>query len=145
MYIPGSEQSLETYQNSGLWNDAPGWEPKYHTFIENEDCCLPTGKTNFGFVSKYKKGADTPTGYTKFKFKDGGLNFYSNSYDWLEVTGGDSAKFKGIGTINDEGEYKFMLWAGDGTGDEGTDTFRIKIWEEIDDTEYVVANFCDGE
>lgn len=34
--------------------------------------------------------------------------------------------FQGIGTINGEGSYKFMIWAGDG----GPDTFRIKIWEE---------------
>ena len=31
-----------------------------------------------------------------------------------------------------------MLWAGDGTGDDGADTFRIKIWWEEDDTENVV-------
>jgi hypothetical protein len=34
--------------------------------------------------------------------------------------------FKGTGTINGEGEYKFRIWA----GDDDPDTFRIKIWAE---------------
>ena len=40
-----------------------------------------TGKANFGFVSKYKKGASIPTGQTQFQFKAGDLNFQSSSYD----------------------------------------------------------------
>ncbi len=56
------------------------------------------------------------------------MNFHSSSYDWLVVTGSDYAKFKGAGTINGSGDYKFMLWA----GDKEPDTFRIKIWEEDD-------------
>ena len=94
------------------------------------------GKANFGFVSKYKKGASVPTGNTEFYFKTGDLNFHSSSYDWLVVTGSDFAKFKGTGTINGEGEYKFMLWAGDKEPD--TDTFRIKIWYEENGSEDVV-------
>jgi hypothetical protein len=84
------------------------------------------GKATFGFVSKYKKGATVPTGNTEFQFKAGDLNFHSSSYDWLVVTGSDYAKFKGIGTINGAGEYKFMVWA----RDDDADTFRIKIWTE---------------
>jgi YVTN family beta-propeller protein len=85
-----------------------------------------TGKANFGFVSKYKKGASEPTGNTEFQFKSGDLNFHSDSYEWLVVTGSDHAMFKGSGTINGVGDYKFMLWA----SDDDPDTFRIKIWEE---------------
>jgi hypothetical protein len=85
------------------------------------------GKANFGFVSRYKKGATVPTGQTEFVFKAGDLNFHSSSYDWLVVNqGGNNAQFKGSGTINGEGDYKFMLWAEDGD----PDTFRIKIWYE---------------
>ena len=40
-------------------------------------------KANFGFVSKYKKGASLPTGNTEFQFKAGDLNFHSDEYDWL--------------------------------------------------------------
>jgi len=97
-----------------------------------------TGKATFGFVSKYKKGANVPTGNTEFQFKAGDLNFHSTSYDWLVVTGSNYARYKGTGTINGAGEYKFMIWAGDGTGSDGADTFRIKIWQEEDDTEHVV-------
>jgi hypothetical protein len=92
------------------------------------------GKANFGFVSKYKKGANVPTGQTEFVFQAGDLNFHSSSYDWFVVNQNDSnAQFKGSGTINGEGDYKFMLWA----GDHDPDTFRIKIWYE-DGTEVLV-------
>ncbi len=63
---------------------------------------------------------------TEFQFQAGNLNFHSSSDDWLVVTGSDYAMFKGTGTIDGEGEYKFMIWA----GDNDPDTFRIKIWSE---------------
>lgn len=92
------------------------------------------GKANFGFVSKYKKGANVPMGNTEFLFQTAGLNFRSTNYDWLVVNQGEAnAQFKGSGTINRAGDYKFMLWAGDGVAD----TFRIKIWEEMDGVESV--------
>jgi parallel beta-helix repeat protein len=91
-------------------------------------CEGATGKANFGFVSKYKKGASTPTGQTEFQFKAGDLNFHSSSYDWLVVAGQDKAKYKGTGTINGSGNYGFMLTATD-NGKSG-DTFRIKIWDK---------------
>ena len=58
------------------------------------------------------------------------LNFHSDSYEWLVVTGSNYAKFKGVGTINGDGFYKFQIWAGDGIGTNGSDTFRIRIWLE---------------
>ncbi len=83
-----------------------------------------TGKANFGFVSKYKKGASVPDGNTEFQFQAGGLNFHSTSYQWLVVNQhGTNAQFKGTGTINGAGAYDFMIWAGDGS----PDTFRIQI------------------
>ena len=94
-----------------------------------------TGKANFGFVSKYKKGAQVPTGNTEFNFKVADLNFHSDSYDWLVINqGGTNAQYKGSGTINGDpsptGElYKFMLWATD-NDPGGDDAFRIKIWYE---------------
>jgi hypothetical protein len=88
------------------------------------------GKANFGFVSKYKKGASVPTGNTEFNFKAGDLNFHSDEYDFLVVNqGGTNAQYKGKGTINGAGAYKFMLWAKD-LDPGGADTFRIRIWEE---------------
>jgi len=96
----------------------------------------PAGRANFGFVSKYKKGATVPDGSTQFTFQAVGLNFTSTSYDWLIVNqNSGNASFKGTGTVNGVGPYKFMLWAGDhSTGD----TFRIKIWEEVGGSEVVL-------
>ena len=91
-----------------------------------------TGKATFGFVSKYKKGKTIPDGSTEFQFHAAGLNFHSNTYDWLIVNqDGANAQFKGSGTVNGEAGYKFMIWAGDGK----PDTFRIKIWQELDGVE----------
>jgi len=94
-----------------------------------------TGKATFGFVSKYQKGANLPSGTTDFQFKAGGLSFNSTSYDWL-VIAGPKAQYKGTGTINAAGAYKFMLTATDGqlNGGGGVDTFRIKIWDPVTNT-----------
>jgi surface antigen len=88
------------------------------------------GKATFGFVSRYKKGANVPTGKTQFKFNAAGLDFESVSYEWL-VVAGNKAQFKGTGTINGAGDYAFFLTAmdGDGSGGTGVDRFRIRIWD----------------
>jgi len=99
-----------------------------------------TGKATFGFVSKYQKGANIPTGITAFEFDLAGLAFSSTSYEWLVVNqSGTNAQFKGTGQINGVADpngnaYKFMLWAGDGS----PDTFRIRIWWEDAAGEQVV-------
>ncbi len=90
------------------------------------------GKGSFGFVSKYQKGANIPVGNTEFIFHVADFQFKSISYDWL-VVAGIKAQFKGSGTINGIGEYKFMLTAED-AGDNGADTFRIKIWNAATET-----------
>jgi hypothetical protein len=89
-----------------------------------------TGKATFGFISKYQKGANVPTGNTEFQFKVGNLNFSSTAYDWLVIAGA-KAQYKGVGTINGIGSYRFMLTAIDGQilGGGGVDKFRIKIWD----------------
>lgn len=89
-----------------------------------------TGRANFGFVSKYQKGANLPTGQTEFQFKAGDLNFRSTAYQWLVIAGA-RAQYKGTGTINGAGNYTFMLTAIDGqrNGGGGVDRFRMKIWD----------------
>lgn len=91
---------------------------------------LLTGTANFGFVSKYKKGADVPTGQTNFQFKVADLDFQSIDYQWL-VIADSKAKYKGEGVVNGQGHYGFMLTADDGQYEGGTaeDTFRMKIWD----------------
>ncbi len=90
-----------------------------------------TGKANFGFVSKYKKGASVPIGQTQFNFKVAELNFHSDSYEWL-VVAHHKAQYKGVGTINGEGNYGFKLFAIDKdlTPSTDVDLFRIKIWNK---------------
>lgn len=128
---PSGEATYEyvvVYDPDGGFVTGGGWiysEPG--AYLPNP---LLEGKASFGFVSKYKKGATVPTGNTEFQFKTADLNFHSDSYQWLVVTGSDYAKFRGVGTINGAGEYKFQVWAGDGD----PDTFRIKIWTEDETT-----------
>lgn len=87
------------------------------------------GRANFGFVSKYKKGANVPDGSTEFVFNAGGLNFHSSAYEWLVVNqNGTNAQFKGTGRINGAGNYGFMIKANDNGNGGATDTFRIHIW-----------------
>jgi hypothetical protein len=88
------------------------------------------GRANFGFVSKYQKGANVPTGNTEFQFKEGNLNFKSTNFQWLVIQGTSQAQFKGTGTINGAGNYNFMVTAIDGdalSGAKKPDAFRIKI------------------
>jgi hypothetical protein len=86
------------------------------------------GKASFGFVSKYKKGADTPSGNTEFQFKAGDLNFHSNDYDWLVIAGA-KAQYKGTGTINGAGSYGFKLFAID---DKLTPSNRCRFIQDKD-------------
>ncbi len=89
------------------------------------------GKASFGFVSKYVKGSSVPTGKTEFQFHVAGFTFSSASYDWLVVSG-CRAQYKGEGTINGAGQYKFMLTCTDGLPDR----IRIKIWDASEGVVY---------
>lgn len=83
----------------------------------------------FGFVSKYHKGATTPSGTTEFYLQSGELAFASTSYDWL-VIAGTRAQYKGEGTVTGtgthDGTYKFLLTAVDGS----PDLLRMKIYND---------------
>jgi hypothetical protein len=94
------------------------------------------GKANFGYVSRYKRGQTVPDGNTNFVFKAAGLQFQSEGYEWLVITGGNHAIYKGWGTLVGSSEtYKFMLTS---TDDDLGDTFRIKIYQEVDGVEQVI-------
>jgi hypothetical protein len=122
------------FVTGGGWIDSPSGAYKSEPGL--------TGKATFGFVSKYKKGATVLIGNTEFQFQVADLNFHSDTYDWLVVNqNGTNAQFKGEGTINGAGEYKFMIWAGDGS----PDTFRIKIWpEDGSGADFVYDNGFEG-
>jgi hypothetical protein len=106
----------------GGWIDSPAGSYKPDPLL--------TGKASFGFVSKYKKGTEVPDGNTEFQFKAGDLNFHSDHYKWLIVTGSESAKFMGEGTINGAGIngdlYHFQIWV----CDKDPDTIHIRVWYE---------------
>ncbi|CAN5285582.1 hypothetical protein BH23BAC1_BH23BAC1_10230 [soil metagenome] len=90
-------------------------------------------RANFGFVAMSAKGKSTvPTGNTVFQFHAGNLNFKSTAYEWLVVSG-TRAQYKGTGSINGAGNYKFMLTAID---DSNGDRFRIKITNSLDEVLY---------
>jgi hypothetical protein len=88
------------------------------------------GRAGFGFVSKYQKGANLPSGKTEFQFQAGSFYFKSEAYDWLVVSGA-KAQFKGTGSVNGVSGYGFLLTLTDGqiNGGGGVDKFRIKIWD----------------
>jgi hypothetical protein len=100
-----------------------------------------TGKANFGFVSKYLKGATVPTGETQFEFKLASITFQSTVYEWLTIAGA-RAQYKGSGKINGSGDYGFLLTAIDGetNGGGGADKFRIKIWDKVNSNNIVYDN-----
>lgn len=139
--IENMSQYIVIYDPDGGFVTGGGWiDSPAGAYIAS-----PTliGRANFGFVSKYKQGATTPTGETEFQFKVADLNFHSISYEWLVVAGA-RAQYKGSGTINGAGDYGFMLTAIDGqiNGGGGTDKFRIKIWEKA--TENIVYDNQNG-
>lgn len=132
------------YQPDGGFVTGGGWIWSEKGWCQMSDLCFDAeGKANFGFVSKYKKGASEPSGNTEFNFTAGSLNFHSNEYDWLVINQADqNAQYKGSGMINGNASpnnepYKFILWASD-RSPLSDDTFRIKIWYEDNGTETVV-------
>ncbi len=142
-----AEDFIVIYDPSGGFVTGGGWIWSEPGWCQLDALCAGAeGKANFGFVSKYKKGANVPTGNTEFNFSAGNLNFHSDSYEWLVVNqGGANAQYKGSGTINGalapNGEsFQFMIWATDGNNKNPSeeDTFRIKIWYEDGGNEIVV-------
>jgi hypothetical protein len=106
----------------GGWLDVPAGAYQADPSVE--------GRATFGFVARYERHADVPTGTTQFRFAVAGLEFLSRDYEWLVIAGA-RAKFKGNGTINSSGIFGFTLSAvdGDHPRGDGIDRFRLKIWD----------------
>ena len=107
------------FVTGGGWINSP-----VGAYVDEPDL---TGKANFGFVSKYKKGASVPDGQTEFQFHAGNFRFHSSSYQWLVISG-CKAQYKGTGAVNGVSGYGFLLTAYDGQINGcSSDGFRIKI------------------
>ncbi len=122
---------LVVYDPSGGFVTGGGWIDSPAGSLVDD----PTAKgpARFGFVAKYKKGANTPDGNTEFQFHAGDLRFSSSSYDWLVVSGG-TARYKGDGELNGAAGYSFKLAACDVEvngvcSGHDSDTLRMVIWE----------------
>ncbi len=112
------------FVTGGGWINSPAG-----AYISNPSL---TGRANFGFNSKYQKGASIPSGNTEFHFQAGSLDFKSDAYDWLVIAGA-KAQYKGTGSVNRVSGYSFLLTACDievngSCSGSSSDTFRIKIW-----------------
>lgn len=91
-----------------------------------------SGQASFGFISKYQKGANQPTGNTEFNFHVANFDFKSTSYQWLVVSG-TQAQYKGTGTINNGTTvYNFLLTA----QSSSPNGFRIKITDSSSNVFY---------
>jgi hypothetical protein len=97
-----------------------------------------SGRVNFGFNCKYKKGQTIPDGQTEFQFQQVDINFHSQGYLWLIIVGA-KATYLGTGTINGQGHYGFRLTAIDGriSGGGGVDKLRMKIWNSDNNNQVV--------
>jgi len=127
--VDGLTAIIVIYDPNGGWVSGGGWiNSPAGAYAANPSL---TGKANFAFQSKYQTGAGSPDGKTEFQFKVANLDFSSTSYEWL-VVAGKKAQYKGLGTINGAGNYRFMLTAIDGDlpGGNGQDKFRIRIWSD---------------
>ena len=123
------------YDPDGGWVAGGGWiQSPAGAYAQMPDA---TGKASFGFVSQYQNGASIPAGATTFHFNAGDLNFQSTSYEWLVISG-RKAQYKGAGTINGSGSYRFMLTCidGDRPGGDGLDKIRVRIWSDTNGLVY---------
>ncbi len=135
--VSSDETVLVVYDPSAGFTTGGGWfVPDSESFIDGVGVTDTVSKANFGFIVKYKKGADNPDGNLEFQYKAGDINLRSTNMEWLVVQSATKVRFKGKATINGEGSYTFKVTAED-NGEPGTgDWFKIEIWMGPDvDTE----------
>ena len=87
-----------------------------------------SGRTDFLFDTRYRKDDLIPTGSTSIQFKMNNMDFESTNADWFMV-GFARGMYRGNGTINGTGNYKFLLSVvdGDDYSPAVVDKFRLKI------------------
>jgi flagellar hook capping protein FlgD len=87
-----------------------------------------SGRVDFTFDTRYRKDDLIPTGSTSFQFKTSGMDFESTSADWF-IVGFARGMYRGTGTINGIGSYRFLLSGvdGDDLSPVAVDKIRLKI------------------
>ncbi|MBB6610168.1 T9SS type A sorting domain-containing protein [Pontibacter sp. Tf4] len=119
---------MPVYDPDGNFVTGGGWIDSPAGALASD--AAATGKANFGFVSKYKKGSNQVDGNTEFQFSAGSINFKSTFHEaGTLVIAGAKAMYRGEGTVNGVSGYKFSITAIDGNWNNGSgpDKFRIKI------------------
>jgi len=130
MQITGSDGKTATVTNSGdLEALVVIYDPNGGYVIGGGWYPSPSGKTTFGFNSKYGN-AKNPKGEVQATFGD--KNFDANSLDYLAISGA-RAQVAGFGKLNGDGPYNFILTMIDGQaqGGGGVDRIRMKIWHKV--------------
>jgi hypothetical protein len=96
------------------------------------------GRVQFSFNADYNPGADDVFGAAKVLFKKGPMTFLKNDLESLTVEGNRSI-LTGFGTVNNEGNYKFMI----DYVDSFNDKVRIVIWNMDDGSILYDSQFGD--
>lgn len=129
--VAGATTSVVVYDRSGFVTGVGRFHSEPGAFASDDSV---EGTARLGLVARYRRGHDTPSGMFSLRLRAGDLNFRSSGLDWLVVPGDDTAVLAGHGTVNRQGDYRFMIWA----EDDRPDTFRIKIWTESGGVETVI-------
>ena len=99
--------------NDGFTTRGARFIPDAESFLDSTLVTSTTAKANFGFVVKYKQGASNPSGNLEFVYRSGDIDLHSLDMEWLLITSATKVRFKGLATINGEGEYTFKVTAED--------------------------------
>jgi hypothetical protein len=83
------------------------------------------GRVDFACSIRYRRDDLVPTGSTSFKFNAGNMDFAASSCDWFMV-GDGRAMYRGTGTINGAGSYRFLVSGVDG-GDFSPWSWKIRL------------------
>lgn len=90
------------------------------------------GRANFNLVGRHRGDSAAPDGRFRFRLPGAGMRFESSGHNSLTVSG-PWAKLEGIGTINGEGDYDYLVTMVDGELSGGEDSIRIRIQERLTD------------
>jgi alpha-tubulin suppressor-like RCC1 family protein len=146
-----SNQAVESFRHTFeyvvVYNPDGGYVSGNGTIVSPEGACTwggcvsDEGIARFGASSRYRSGAHVPDGNTRFVFRDGNFTFDSSEYEWLVISGA-RAQYKGVGTVNRQGNYGFMLTAidSDRPGGGEHDRVRLKVWDRDNGDEIVYDN-----